>query len=95
LSFLFAIKTPAAHTYYLTLPLVMIYGFYALSPYVNRSWFTRLAAILLTCNLIFHAGLALHNLPVKSLYKNRGLFEKAIQEKNYQLLGERRPNTRY
>ena len=94
-SFLFAIKTPAAHTYYLTLPLVMIYGFYALSPYVNRPWFTRLAAILLICNLVFHVGLALHNLPVKSLYKNRDLFVRAIQEKNYQLLGERRPNTQY
>jgi hypothetical protein len=94
-SFLFAIKTPAAHTYYLTLPLVMIYGFYALSPYVNRSWFGLLASILIICNLVFHAGLALHNLPVKSLYKNRDLFVKAIQEKNYQLLGERRPNTQY
>jgi hypothetical protein len=94
-SFLFAIKTPAAHTYYLSLPLVMIYGFYALSPYVNHFWFTRLAATLLICNVIFHSGLALHNLPVKSLYKNRDLFVKAIQEKNYQLLGERRPNTQY
>ena len=39
LSFLFAIKTPAAHTYYLTLPLVMIYGFYALSPWVAKAGF--------------------------------------------------------
>jgi hypothetical protein len=73
----------------------MIYGFYALSPYANRAWFSRLAGILIVCNLIFHAGLALHNLPVKSLYKNRDLFVKAIQEKNYQLLGDRRPNTQY
>jgi len=94
-SFLFAIKIPAAHTYYLTLPLVMIYGFYALSPYVNFFWFRRLAAILIICNFIFHIGLALHNLPVKSLYKNRDLFVKAIQEKNYHLLGERRPETQY
>jgi len=94
-SFLFAIKTPAAHTYYLTLPLVMIYGFYALSPYATRAWFTRLAATLLVCNLVFHLGLALHNLPLKSLYKNRDILVKAIQEKNYQLLGERRPNTQY
>jgi len=95
LSFLFAIKTPAAHTYYLTSPLVTIYGFYALSPYVNHLLFTRLAATLLICNVIFHAGLALHNLPTKSLYKNRDLFVKAIEKKNYRLLGERRPNTQY
>jgi len=94
-SFLFAIKTPAAHTYYLTLPLVMIYGFYALSPLVKKPWFGRLATLLLICNLIFHLGLAIHNLPMKSLYKNRDLFVRAIQDKNYQLLGERRPNTLY
>jgi hypothetical protein len=95
LSFLFAIKTPAAHTYYLMLPLVMIYGFYVFSPYANRPWFSRLAGLLLVLNLIFQAGFALHNLPVKSLYKNRDLFVKAIEEKNYHLLGERRPDTRY
>jgi hypothetical protein len=94
-SFLFAIKVPAAHTYYLTLPLVMIYGFYALSPWVSKPLFTRLAAVLLVCNIIFHAGLAIHNLPVKSLYKDRALFVKAIEEKNYQILGERRPNAQY
>jgi len=32
---------------------------------------------------------------MKSLYKNRDLFVEAIQKKNYQLLGERRPNTQY
>jgi hypothetical protein len=51
--------------------------------------------MLIIGNLVFHAGLALHNLPVKSLYKDRDLFVKAIQDKNYQLLGERRSNTEY
>jgi hypothetical protein len=95
ISFLFAIKTPAAHTYYLTLPLVMIYGFYALSPWVSKPWFGRLAATLLICNIVFQAGLAVHNLPTKSLYKNRALFVKTIEEKNYQIFGERRPGTQY
>jgi hypothetical protein len=94
-SFLFAIKTPAAHTYYLTLPLVMIYGFYTLTPWVSKLWFSRLAAVLLVCNIIFQAGIAIHNLPTKSLYKDRALFVKAIEEKNYQILAERRPNTQY
>jgi hypothetical protein len=94
-SFLFAIKPPAAHTYYLTLPIVMLYGFYVYSPWVSRKWFRTVAMVLLACNILFQAGLALHNLPVKSLYKNRDLFVKAIQGKNYQLLGERRPDTLY
>ncbi len=94
-SFLFAIKAPAAHTYFLTLPIAMMYGFYVFSPWVKRKGFLIAAKILLVCNILFHVGLALHNLPVKSLYKDRDLFVKAITEKNYHLLGERRPDTLY
>lgn len=95
LSFLFAIKPPAAHTYYLTLPVAMLYGFYVARPWVEKRGFQTAAKILLACNILFHAGLALHNLPVKSLYKDRGLFRQAIAEKNYHLLGERRPDAKY
>jgi hypothetical protein len=94
-SFLFAIKAPAAHTYYLTLPIAMLYGFYVFSPWVSKKGVLTTAKVLLACNILFHAGLALHNLPVKSLYKDRDLFVKAISEKNYHLLGERRPDTLY
>jgi len=94
-SFLFAIKAPAAHTYYLTLPLVMLYGFYCFSPLVSNRLFLNAAKVLLVCNIVFHAGLAINHFPTKSLYKDRELFVKAIQEKNYHLLGERRPDTLY
>jgi hypothetical protein len=95
LSFIFAIKTPAAHTYYITLPLAMFYAFYCFKPWVERRWFSPLAAGLLACNLLFHFGLALHNYKTKSLYQNRVLFQEAIQQKNYHLLGERRDHTLY
>ncbi len=94
-SFLFAIKTPAAHTYFLTLPIAMLYGFYCFTPWTSRPWFLNTAKVLLICNILFQAGLALHNLPVKSLYKNRDLLTEAIQAKNYHLLAERRPDTLY
>jgi len=94
-SFLFAIKAPAAHTYFLTLPIAMLYGFYVFSPWVEKKWFLKAAKLLLACNILFHMGLAVHNFQTKSLYKNRGLFMKAIEEKNYLLLGERRPDTLY
>lgn len=94
-SFLFAIKAPAAHTYYLTLPIAMLYGFYVFSPWVSKKWFLNLAKVLVVCNILFQAGLAAHNYKAKSLYKDRGLFVTAIQQKNYHLLGERRPDTLY
>jgi hypothetical protein len=94
-SFLFAIKAPASHTYYLVLPVAMLYGFYCLAPWSKERWFLRAAGILLVCNIAFHIGLGIDHLNARSLYMNRPLFEKAIQEKNFHLLGERRPNTLY
>jgi hypothetical protein len=94
-SFIFAIKVPAAHTYYLALPVAMLYGFYAFSPFMTRRWFRILTVILLSCNILLHAGLAAEHFQSRSLYKNRELFVKAIQDKNYHLLGERRPETLY
>ncbi|MGH7740082.1 MAG: hypothetical protein ACREL1_08050, partial [bacterium] len=95
LSFLFSIKPPAAHTYYLTLPLALFYAFHAFKPWTTRRWFAPLAAALFFCNLAFHFGLALNHYPTQSLYHDRPLFTKAIQSKNYHLLGERRPQTLY
>jgi hypothetical protein len=94
-SFLFSIKPPAAHTYLIALPIAMLYGFYAFSPFVKKKWLLILAGILMACNLLFHAGLAVQNYKTKSLYKDRALFTKAIAEKNYHLLGERRADTLY
>jgi hypothetical protein len=94
-SFLFSIKPPAAHTYLIVLPVAMLYGFYAFFPLAGRKWFRVLAGVLMACNLLFHAGLAAHNFKTKSLYKDRALFTKAIAEKNYHLLGERRADTLY
>ncbi|HVZ80351.1 MAG TPA: hypothetical protein VHE12_06045 [bacterium] len=94
-SFLFAIKPPASHTYYLTLPVAMLYGFHVYSSWTGKKWFLALAKLLLVANIFFHAGLAIHDQPVKSLYKDRGTFTKAIAEKNYHGLGERRPDTLY
>jgi hypothetical protein len=94
-SFLFTFKAPASHTYYLTLPAVMLYAFYVFSPWVSKKWFLTTAKALLVCNLVFHVGLAVDNFEKKSLYKNRDLFVRAIQEKNYHLVGDRRANALY
>jgi hypothetical protein len=94
-SFIFAIKAPAAHTYYITLPLAMFYAFTCFKPWASRRWFAPLVGCLFACNLVFHFGLALNHYQTKSLYQNRAVFEQAIQTKNYHLLGERRDHTLY
>ncbi|HUO57800.1 MAG TPA: hypothetical protein VMV05_06450 [bacterium] len=93
--FLFAIKLPSAHSYYVFLPLVMLYAFYVFYPWVDRPWFRRVSLVLLVCNLVFHLGLAVYNRPERSLYTYREKIAQAIQAKDYHLMGERRANTLY
>ena len=95
MSFLFTIKAPASHTYYLVLPIVMLYAFYVYAPWASKNWFLNTAKVLLVCNLVFHVGLAFDNFQKKSLYKERDLIVRAMQEKNYHLMGERRTNALY
>ena len=55
----------------------------------------RRAAAIGARGVVFHAGLALHNLPRVSLYVDRGAAQRALDARDYRILGERRPGTRY
>ncbi|HNZ43821.1 MAG TPA: hypothetical protein PLB59_07575 [Bacteroidales bacterium] len=89
-SFFFSVKGPSSHTFYVLFPLVMIYSFYCWQPLFRRQWFAVIMAVLLISGLITHGTLAYHNYSLKSMYLNRDLPLKAIQEKDYHILGERR-----
>ncbi|HOY31162.1 MAG TPA: hypothetical protein PKW80_04720 [Bacteroidales bacterium] len=90
LSFLFSVKGPSSHTFYVLFPLVMIYSFYCWEPLFRKRWFTVIMAVMLLSGIITNITLAVHNYHLKSMYKNRELPLKAIQEKDYHVLGERR-----
>lgn len=97
-SFLFSIKPPQSNHLYVSLPIPMIYSLYCwrwFLGYRRRQWFTRIFAVMIVCGVIFHLGLAFHNRPLISLYTERHLVESAIVNKDYRILGERRPNTLY
>jgi hypothetical protein len=95
LSFIFSFRQPHSHTFYVTLPLAMIYSFYCWSPYLQQRRWQIFAAIFLACGLVFHTGLALHNRAHYSMYPNRQLPQAAIEQQDYHLLGERREGARY
>jgi hypothetical protein len=88
-SFWFTSKEPAAHTFYLFLPLAMLYSFYCLEDWLQEKRWRTLAKIFLVCGLIYNIGLALNRLPTHSLYKNRDIVVLAIAQNNYHLLGEK------
>jgi hypothetical protein len=94
-SFLFSLRPPYSHTFYVTLPLAMIYSFYCWSPYLARRRWQIFAAVFLACGLVIHVGVALHNRAHTSLYTNRAALQTAIEQHDYHLLGERRAGARY
>jgi hypothetical protein len=93
--FLFSFRAPHSHTYYVTLPLAMLYSFYCWSPYLQRRGWQIFAAVVLVCGIVFHISLALDRRAHTSMYTNRALVQRAIDERDYRILGERREGSRY
>jgi hypothetical protein len=93
--YLFSFRPPHSHTFYVTFPLAMLYSLYCWSPYLRRRGWQIFAAVFLACGVVFHVGLALDKRARTSLYTNRALVERAIDERDYHLLGERREGSRY
>jgi len=91
-AFAFSIKGPASHTFYLLFPLVMIYSFYVWAPWLRLRVARVLAAALLISGAIVHVAIAHDTLVTTSLYTKRPLVVRALAERNYLLLGERRPD---
>jgi hypothetical protein len=90
-SFAFSVKSPSSHTFYVTMPAVMIYSFYVWEQLLARKTIRTLAVALLISGAVTHVAIAKDRVFKRSLYADRALVVRAIQEKNYRLLGERRP----
>lgn len=93
-SFWFTSKDPLAHIYYVLLPVVLVYSFYVWNELAERRFFRVLGLVCLLASLWFAVGTLVKNMRDPSaLYSNRSLVAKAVAEKNYHLLGERRPGS--
>ena len=90
-SFLFSVKDPASHAFYVVFPVVNIYAFHVWETILQRRWVRVVAAALLVCTAAVHAAIAVDHFRTRSLYRDRALVVRAIEERNYRLLGERRP----
>jgi hypothetical protein len=95
LSFLFSIKPPQSNHLYITFPLLMIYSFCCWERVLQFKRWQLLAKVFLACGIVFHVGLSFYNLPRVSIYPVRARVQSAIEQKDYHILGERRPNTLY
>jgi len=94
-SFLFSMKAPVSHTFYVTFPVAMLYSLYCWSEFLKRRGWQTFAKVFIVCGLIFDIGLAARNLRQVSLYRERDKIVEAIRAKDFRLLGERRAGSRY
>jgi hypothetical protein len=94
-SFLFSIKPPQSNHLYVTLPVPVLYAFYCWERLLARPRWRKFAAAVIICGVVFHAGLAAYNYSHISLYVDRRAAQTAVDERNYHILGERRPGSRY
>ena len=95
--FWFSGRSPLSYRFVSTLPLVMLYSFYCwdyLS--ASRTW-RVLGVVFLATSVVFQVGNAWKSaragVSVYAQCKER--IERAIQQKDYRLLAERRPTARY
>lgn len=89
-SFFFSIKGPASHAFYLMLPVAMFYAFYAYRLIARQRYFQKLALVYFVAGFIFNTGLMVENYSARSIYKDREKIQRAIDAKDYRLLGIRR-----
>ncbi len=90
ISFFFSVKGPSSHTFYITFPLAMIYSMFVWKELFIHLWFRRMMASMLISGILVSGVLIHEHYYSRSLYKNREVVQRAISEKNYHILGERR-----
>ncbi len=99
LSFLFSVKGPSAHTFYLLFPVVSIYAFYCWGRHFEKRSWRIFAALVILSSLIFHVAISVDRFNSSSMFaqreKGRGkdIVGKAIVQKDHRILGKRRCET--
>ncbi len=95
ISFWFTQKEPFAHIAYVYFPIVTVFSFYIWDRFTPQPFWRKFGVLCLTAGFFLQTGLTLYWIPRRSLYLNRNQVVQSIQEKNYHILGERRPGALY
>ena len=92
ISFFFSVKGPSSHTFYVIIPIPLLFSFYCYNYFVvnYKKWFNYISVTIITLSFIMYLGIISYNFNNKSLYKDRQKVENAINKKNYKLLSPRR-----
>ncbi len=93
-SYFFSAREPQAHAFYVTLPVAMIFSFYAWALLATRPGWRRFAQVVLVAGVAFQAAFAAVQAPVRSLYWDRRVPLAAIGARDERILGQRRQSAR-
>ncbi len=94
-SFWFTVKLPIAHIYFVLFPFIMFYSCYVWALFAGDGRWRTTAKVFLALGLFFQVVYALQLAPQCSIYPQREKVAKALQEKDYRLMGERRAGSLY
>jgi len=95
LLFLFSVKQPASHTFYVTFPVAFLYSLYCWNELLLVRRWRRFALACVIAGVIFEVGLSVYNLNRVSIFTERARIVQALKERDYRIYGERRPGTKY
>lgn len=93
LSFFFVMQPAQARMYYVVAPVAFLYAAYCWT-FVDSPMWRRVAAGVLTTNVLLQGGLMLARFPGASLYENRALVAEAIDTRQPDVFSHRRPYSR-
>src|SRR5262249_19471917 len=95
LVFTFTARPPVGRNYYILCPVAFLTGYLAFGSLIQSPRARRWAAGVLAAGAIFHVGVATQRLKMNPWDARRGTVMRAIQERDYRVLAERRPRVRY
>jgi hypothetical protein len=95
LAFAFTGRAPISRNYYILCPVAFLAAYVAFGSLTagprGRQW----VAAILACNIVFQIGLTTARLASDPWAARRGTVSRAIQLRDYRILGERRSGVRY
>ncbi len=94
-SFWFTVKMPLSHIYFVFFPLLMTYSCYCWMAFKGEKFWRTATKVVLVLGILFQLGYAVSVMPQDSIYPQRDKMVQAIQQKNYHLFAERRPESLY
>ncbi len=94
-SFWYTTKEPMTHIYFVFFPLVMVYSCYVWSAFGKWRFWGISVALVLIASVFFQGAWAWEEAPRQCWLPSRAPILRAIQERDYRPLGERRAGSLY